>query len=217
MAGAIAVGVDLSLRGRPNVRVTLDACMRAMWREHGKPGGTREVYVDRPYTLADAQLRLAEVSGDAAFARDFFARYIDGRDVPDYARLLQPAGFVLRRSHPGRSWWGDLSLEDRGGVRVAAAPLANTPAYKAGLDLDDEIRQLDGARVTTADAARAVLGRHKPGDVVTVEFVDRTGSARSGRIVLVEDPHMTVASVESMGGALTAAQRVFRQAWLFGP
>ena len=38
--GAIALALDLSLRGRSDGRVTLDDFMRAMWRVHGKPGGS---------------------------------------------------------------------------------------------------------------------------------------------------------------------------------
>ena len=66
--------------------------MRAMWRVHGKPGGAREGDVDHPYTSADAEARLAEVSGDAGFAASFFDRFIHGRDVADYAALLARAG-----------------------------------------------------------------------------------------------------------------------------
>ncbi len=62
--GAIALALDLTLRDRSDSRVTLDDFMRAMWRAYGKPGGGREGYVDRPYSLADAEARLAEVSGD---------------------------------------------------------------------------------------------------------------------------------------------------------
>jgi predicted metalloprotease with PDZ domain len=212
--GAIALGLDLSLRERSNGRVSLDDFMRAMWRMHGKPGGTREGYVDHPYTLDDAEKRLEEVSGDAGFARDFFARYIDGHDAPDFATLMPPAGFALRRVGAGRAWWGDLRLEQRGGLRIAAAPLANTPAYKAGLDVDDDVRQLDGVRVTSAEAVASVLDRHKPGDTVSVAFIDRGGAARTGRVVLGEDPRVDVVPIESTGPSLTPAQRAFRQAWL---
>ena len=48
--GAIALALDLTLRERTDNRTTLDDFMRAMWRAHGKPGGSREGYVDRPYT-----------------------------------------------------------------------------------------------------------------------------------------------------------------------
>src|SRR5437773_8141908 len=62
--GAVALALDLSLRDRSDGRISLDDYMRAMWRMHGKPGGAREGYVDRPYTIADAEARLAETSGD---------------------------------------------------------------------------------------------------------------------------------------------------------
>ena len=39
---------------------------------------------------------LADVSGDATFATQFFARYIEGHDVVDYAGLLSRAGLLLR-------------------------------------------------------------------------------------------------------------------------
>ena len=212
--GAIALGLDMSLRGRSDGRITLDDFMRAMWRAYGKPGGAREGYVDRPYTLEDVQKQLAEVSGDGAFARDFFARYIHGREVPDFARLLLPAGMLVRKSNAGRAWWGDVRLDQRNGVRVAATPLANTPAYKAGLDLDDEVRQLDGVRVTSSDAVLAVIRRHKPGDKVSVEFVDRSGATRTATMVLAEDPSLELVPIESTGGQLTSAQRAFRKSWL---
>jgi predicted metalloprotease with PDZ domain len=76
--------------------------MRAMWREYGKPGGTRPGYVDRPYTVADAEAALASVSNDRAFARDFFDRYVRGRELADYGRLLGLAGFAVRPAPRGR-------------------------------------------------------------------------------------------------------------------
>ena len=213
--GALALGLDLSLRGRSNGRVSLDDFMRAMWRVHGKPGGSREGYVDRPYTLDDAERRLAEASGDAAFAKEFFTRYVRGRDAMDYAALVIPAGLVLRRTNPGRAWWGDPRLDTQGGgVRITEAPLSNTPAYKAGLDLGDEIRQMDGERIASVAQIMAIVRRHRPGDVFTVEFRDRAGRSRSGRVTLAEDPEFELVPVESTGTPLTPVQRAFRGAWL---
>jgi len=211
--GAIAVALDLSLRGRSGGRVTLDDFMRAMWQTHGKPGGTREGYVDHPYTIDDAEKRLAEVS-DAQFAHDFFVRYIHGREMPDFSRLLQPAGFSLVRVNPGRAWWGDLRIEPRDGALISSSPLANTPAYQAGLDNDDVVRRLDGTRVSSSEDIAAVLRRHKPGDTIAVEFADRTGAVSNVRVTLVEDPQIAMVPAESTGTSLTPAQRAFRRAWL---
>ncbi|MGE0704921.1 MAG: M61 family metallopeptidase, partial [Vicinamibacterales bacterium] len=104
---AIALALDLTLRTRSGGKLSLDDYMRAMWRAHGAPSGAPGVVV-RPYTLADAEARLAETSGDASFAHDFFARFIEGRETADYVSLLARAGFVLRPRRPGRAWIGDL-------------------------------------------------------------------------------------------------------------
>jgi predicted metalloprotease with PDZ domain len=210
--GAIALALDLTLRDRTDGRVSLDDFMQAMWRTYGKPGGTREGYVDRPYTIADAEATLAVVSGDRAFARDFFARYIQGHDVADYARLLSRAGFTVRKRSPGRAWLGDLRLESRNGARVAGLVAPTWPIYAAGLDQDDELQQLDGQRINGDGDVAAVLQKRKPGDKVPIVFVDRTGSPKTASITLGEDPHLEVAPADA--GTLTPAQKAFRDRWL---
>jgi predicted metalloprotease with PDZ domain len=213
--GAIALALDLTLRDRSNSAVTLDDFMRAMWRAHGKPGGSRPGYVDRPYTMADAEARLAEVSRDAAFARDFFARYIQGHEVADYARLLHRAGLLLRKPSPGRAWWGDPAYRtDDGVVRIASTPAIDTPMYAAGLDVDDEIRQVDGSRIVSSAAIDAAIGRRKPGDRVPVVYVDRTGIAKTVQVTLAGNPALELLSIERTGGTLTPDQRSFRDRWL---
>jgi predicted metalloprotease with PDZ domain len=210
--GAIALALDLTLRDRSDGRVSLDDFMRAMWTTFGKPGGSREGYVDHPYTIADAEATLAAVSGDKAFARDFFARYIQGHEVADYPRLLAHAGFTTRKRHPGRGWLGDVRLRSRDGWRVATLVSPMWPIYAAGIDEDDQLQQVDGQRITAADDAAAIAARHKPGDTVPVVFVDRTGAVKTASVKLAEEPHSDVVPVDA--GALTPAQKNFRDRWL---
>jgi predicted metalloprotease with PDZ domain len=212
--GAIALALDLTLRDRSDSRLSLDDFMRAMWRTFGKPGGAREGYVDRPYTMADAEETLASVSGDRAFARDFFARFIQGHDVADYARLLARAGFAVRKRNPGGAWLGDLRLSAGNGARVANLIAPTWPAYRSGLDQDDELRVLDGRPINGEGDLSAVLRQHKPGDSVSMAFTGRTGKQTTSRVVLAEDPHIEIVPVESAGGSLTEAQKAFRRAWL---
>jgi predicted metalloprotease with PDZ domain len=211
--GAIALALDLTLRDRSEGRVSLDDYMRAMWRKYGKPGGAREGYVDRPYTIDDAEATLAEVSGDGAFARDFFARYIRGHEVADYTRLLARAGFIVRKRNAGRAWLGDLRLESRGSIRVATLIAPTWPIYAAGIEQDDELREIDGQHVGSDGDVAAAVARHKPGDSIPIVFTDRTGSSRTARVTLAEDPHVDVVPAEQ-GGTLTPAQRAFRDRWL---
>ena len=210
--GAIALALDLTLRDRSDGRLSLDDFMRAMWTTYGKPGGAREGYVDHPYAIADAEATLAAVSGDKAFARDFFSRYIQGHDVADYGRLLARAGFTLKKRYPGRAWLGDVRLESREGRRVAALVSPTWPIYAAGLDQEDELQQVDGQRIGGAGDIATLLQRRKPGDRIAVMFVDRSGTAKTASVTLAEDPHTEVVPVEA--GALTAAQKAFRDDWL---
>jgi predicted metalloprotease with PDZ domain len=209
--GAIALALDLSLRDRTDSRLSLDDFMRAMWTKFGRPGGAREGYVDHPYTIADAEATLADVSGDRPFARDFFSRYIEGHDVADYARLLGRGGFTVRRRNAGRAWLGDVRLESRNGAVVVTALVAPTwPAYASGLDQDDELQQLDGQKIAGDADLATVLQRHKPGDAIPIVFADRTGVAQTKTITLGEDPRVEVVDA----GALNPAQRAFRDRWL---
>ncbi len=209
--GAMALALDLALRGRSQSRLSLDDFMRAMWRTHGKPS-SRQGYVDRPYTLDDAERVLGEVAGDRTFAHDFFTKYIRGRELPDFAALARPAGLLLRRDET--TWWGDIRLEQRDGVRLSTAPLSQTPAYRAGLDLDDQIRAINGTRVTTPDDVNNAIRRRKPGETIAVDVVDRTGVQRTARVTLERDPRVELVPAEQSGQQLSAAEESFRAAWL---
>ena len=212
--GAIALALDLTLRGRSDGRVTLDDFMRAMWRQYGKPAGSREGIVDRPYTIGDAEATLAEVSGDRSFAHEFFLKYIEGHDVADYTSLLSRAGFIVRKRNPGHAWLGDIQLEARNGTRVATLISPGWPIYTAGIEEDDEVQTVDGHKIGSDGDLASTLSRRKPGDRVTITFVDRAGVAKSSSITLGEDPHVEVVPEETAGGHVTSVQQQFRDRWL---
>jgi predicted metalloprotease with PDZ domain len=188
--------------------------MRVMWNTYGRPQPPAEGLIAVPYTLRDARDRVADVAGDRAFADAFFDRFVEGREVADYAGLLERAGLVLRRRDPGRAWLGDVRFAYRGtSARLADPAPFGSPLYRAGLDQDDEIVSLDGDEVSSAGQIYDVLLRHEPGDVIPVVFV-RRGEQVAGRVTLDEDPALDVVPVERAGGRLTAAQRAFRDSWL---
>jgi predicted metalloprotease with PDZ domain len=205
---ALGLALDLELRIRSNGKVSLDEYMRRLWTVHGKPGGSRVGYVDNPYTMEDARARLAEASGDRAFADDFFARYIEGREAPDYARLLEPAGVVVRPRNPGRAWIG--APVDANG-RVTQLVAWGTPAFEAGLEQDAVITRVGEG---PASDLAGLLKSSKPGDRIAIAFTRRSGEQVTGTLVLGEDPSLAFLPVERSGGTLTPAQKTFREAWL---
>jgi predicted metalloprotease with PDZ domain len=168
----IAMGLDLTLRERTDGRVSLDDFMRALWERH---------------TMDNLKTALASVSGDAAFAHEFFARYIEGRDVVDVQKLVSRAGLVWRPVAPGRAYAGALRVQETpGGARIVEEVLFGSH--------------------------RAIATR-KPGDPLPVVY-ERRGERFTSALSLVEDPHRELVAVEDVGQTLTDEQRRFRDRWL---
>lgn len=210
---ALGLGLDLTLRQRTAGRVTLDDFMRALWQQYGKVAGKAPGYVGRPYTIADLRETLAGVSGDRAFADAFFDRHIEGREPLDFASLFAQAGlsYTSRTTTP---WLGPVSLEPRGDrAAVVAATVAGTPIHRAGLNRDDEVVSLGGRLVRSQADWDAVARAAAPGQVLELVFMAR-GTERRAQLTVTGDPRLELVPVESTGGALTAGQRAFREAWL---
>ena len=211
---ASGLGLDLSLRERTDHKVTLDDYMRRLWRDFGRVDSTIEGMVARPYTIRDLRTVLSDVSGDHAFADRFFDRYIQGRDVVEYERLLARAGLVLERSDRGRSWIGPLTLEfSDASARITSPTIENTPAYRAGLDRGDELLAFDGKRVSEPGQLDSAVLLRRSGDKVPMT-IRRRGVTQDVVIEIGEDPRLHVVPIETKGRQITAAERAFRDAWL---
>jgi predicted metalloprotease with PDZ domain len=156
--------------------------------------------------LTDARDRLAEVANDRAFADQFFDKYIEGRDVPDFAALLSRAGLVVRKRHEGAAWTG-ATIDAAG--KVTALVDWGTPAFAAGLEKDDVVLSLDG-KPFTADALKG----YKPGSTVAMDVKRPTGKILSLGLTVGNDPALEAVTIESTGATATAVQRAFREAWL---
>jgi predicted metalloprotease with PDZ domain len=211
---AIGLGLDLTLRERSRGKTTLDDFMRALWMRFGRSSSARPGYVDTPYTMADLKAVLAAVSGDAGFADQFFARYIQGHDVVDYAALLRRFGFVMRQAAPMTGHAGQLRMQEvQGRPRVISAVPFGSPAYAAGLERDDVILAVGGTDVKTVEDVERAIQSRRPGDQVPIVF-ERRGSRVNATMTLVADPRVEVVSVEQTGAALTPEQRQLREGWL---
>lgn len=206
----VALGLDLTLRTKFSGK-TLDDYMRELWQSYGKH--QKNYAPAKPYTIADLKASLAKLTGDAAFANDFFTRYIEGREVMDYESLLAKAGFQLRKSRPGKIWL-DAVVREQGGALIIAAPTNWLGAmYKAGLDRGDKVLALDGQAIKMVADVQAVLEKHKPGDTVTIEFEQR-GVKKSAQVTFLEDPQIEVVAFETINQEVTDEMKKLRMQWL---
>lgn len=212
---AIGLGLDLSLRDRSNGKVTGDQYMRALWARFGRPGQQEPGKVSTAYSIDGLKETLATVSGDRNFANEFFSKFVEGREVVDYGRLLARAGLVMRKRAAGRPFVGQVQLTAGGSaLRVQGLVPWESQLYKAGVSQDDQLVELDGTALTSMANYDAALARHKPGDRVPLKFVRRSGETVNATLTLDEDPRVEVVPLEKTGGTLTEDQRRFRESWL---
>jgi predicted metalloprotease with PDZ domain len=207
----IALGLDLSIRSRHPGR-SLDDLMRALWDGWGREQ-REDLTPARPYTLADVRATLAEVT-DPGFAEEVFTRFIEGREVFDYAALLENAGLLLRPARPGRPTLGPLPIQAQGGrVVVTGSSIVGTPFREAGVNRNDVLLAIGEASVTTTDALQQAVAALSPGQSVTIRFEHR-GTPRAATVTVAEDPTLELVPFEQAGRTPTEAQRRFRDNWL---
>lgn len=212
---AIGLGLDLSLRDHSNGKVTGDQYMRALWARFGKPGQKEPGKVSTAYSIDGLKETLATVSGDRNFANDFFAKFVEGKDVVDYGRLLGRAGYVMRKRAAGRPFVGQVQLNAGGSsLRVQNLVPWESPLYKVGVSQDDQLVEFDGTPLVSMAAWDSVLAKHKAGDRVALRYVRRSGETVNTTLTLDEDPRVEVVPVEKTGGTLSDDQRQFRASWL---
>jgi predicted metalloprotease with PDZ domain len=202
----LGLGLDLELRTR--FGKTLDEYMRAMWLAHGR--------TEIPYRLEDLEGMLGEVAGDPAWAAELFRRWIHGSELPDYARLLEAAGLLLRPQRPGEAWIGPLGFDFANGVATLDEPsTVGSPLHLAGIDRGDVILEVDGVAAGSRDAFADALAGLEPGDTLTLRVRER-GLERDVAVTLREDPASELVTFESAGRPLTPEIERFRAEWL-GP
>ena len=196
------IGLSLDLLLRRDHGTDLDAFMRLVWQRYGR--------TEVPYHIPDLQQALADVTGDAAFAEQFFARSIYGSEMPNLARLLADFGVRVTVAEPDQAGFFGLSLEDtETGVRVSGTVFENNPLYAAGLDEGDELVSMAGRLVATVADFEAIRATLQLGERYPVTY-RQNGIETSGNFMAAADPTLTVRTDPEA----TAAARERQETWL---
>ena len=200
---ARALALDLAIRAKYKDK-TLDGYMQAMWTTFGKP--------EKPYTSDDLRTTLGTYLGDSAFADDFFARYINGKEDPDYAALMAPAGLVVSRPKADEPYVGNVNVKFTDGVgKVTSTAKFATPIYDAGLESGDTIVSLGDKAITSRDDWTAAIASFKVGDTTTISYTS-LGIPVIANITFAGNPSYTVTKLSDED--MTDAQKAFLKAWI---
>ncbi len=199
----IGLNLDLTLRSRFDA--SLDGYMRAVWQQFGKP--------EVAYTIDDLEQTLGAFTDDDEFATDFFARFVRGRELPDYVALLSNAGFLLRPAQPNDPWLGvSLNFDERG-ARVAATPSLGGPAYLARISRGDRVVSIADRPVMELSDVSVVLAQHEVGDSIAVTLETREGM-KTVIVELAANRRLEVVPYEQAGMDITEGMMSFRRSWL---
>lgn len=190
--GAVAAFLlDVEIRSATDGRKSLDDVMKILYERHVGDVG---------YSPDEFRTIVEEVSGTELTS--WFSRYIDGVDEFDYSKAQSWYGleFPKPKSSPAggeanedkekpdekkKSWVG-LTTEEKSGKLVITKVLRDSPAFEAGLNVDDEILAIDQYRVTSGNWSTR-LKQYQPGESVEVMIARREQIERL-RLVFGEAP-----------------------------
>ena len=151
--------LDARIRRASGGARSLDDVMRAAYQKFS--GG-------RGYTPDEFRAVAEQASG--LDLRSLWAEAVEGTAELEYAEALEALGLRFRSAAPAapqaRAWLGMGTRNDAGRL-VVSQVRRDTPAYTAGLTVDDEILAIDDFRVR-ADQLTQRLDQYTSGDTVTL-------------------------------------------------
>ncbi len=199
--GVIGFLLDARIRSATGGARTLDDVMRLAYQRFSGPRG---------FTTEEFRAVAGEVAGTDLSA--WFARAADSTEELDYTEALDWYGLRFRpvEVREDKGWIGATTRNDAGRLLVSQVR-RGTPAFEAGLNVDDEVLAIGEFRVR-ADQLDARLEQYRPGQRVSVLVARRDRLVRLEVTLGVEPPRGW--SLEVRPDA-TSEQRRRLAAWMW--
>jgi predicted metalloprotease with PDZ domain len=167
-----------------------------------------EYYKTQKRGFTDAEFKLALEKFTGKNLDDFYNKYIYGVADIDYNNLSY-AGYKVTNTlaNTNNAFLG-IKLTPAGGKNIITAVTRNSPAWAAGLSVNDEVVSIDG--LTVADADKFVATK-APGDKIEVGL-NRDGIKIQLTVELTKSTQVKY-SIDDTGNA-TEEQLTIRKKWL---
>ena len=163
----LAFLLDGRIRKATGGAKSLDDVMRAAYPRYSGPRG---------YTPDEFRAVVEGVAGQRL--QRFWDDYVEGTTELDYADALEAFGLRFRPAPaPSSKAWLGATTRNDGGRLVVSQMRRDTPAWAAGLNVDDEILAIGDFRVR-ADRLDTRLNQYRPGDRVSVLVARREALQR---------------------------------------
>ena len=139
---------------------------------------------------------------------DFFQKYIFGTETIPYNTYFQSVGVQLVDKNAEKNE-PHLGVEMRNGGLKITSVMRDSPAYNDGLNVNDEILQIDGSR---PDDITKLIASKKIGDIIEVK-VKRDGLEKKYNITLQRNPNKSFV-IEALPNQSNEQMALYKK-WLF--
>ncbi|HAR20833.1 MAG TPA: peptidase M61, partial [Cytophagales bacterium] len=172
--GAIlAMLLDLEIISASKGTKSLDDLMRVLYQKYYKKLG-------RGFSEAEFQKELENIVGKKMDG--FFRQYVHSAEAIDYPYYFEKAGFKLNNLKLGKKDVGlGIGTSTKDGKTVITSVLRNGPAWKYGLNVNDELEAIDGYKI--ASDLNQFLSAKQAGDTLKI-MVNRDGFLREISLIL---------------------------------
>lgn len=158
----VSLVLDMEIRRQSKNKHSLDEVMKTMFQRYRLK--------DKGYTVEDFQRVAEEYAGTNL--EKFFSDYVFGTAPLPWEESLASAGLVVSPKDSVLKPWLGIQTNDAGEKTWVTRSIAGSPAYEAGVDLDDEVLALDGTRVRSRDLQARIADMSAGAKVTLTVFRD---------------------------------------------
>jgi len=197
----IGLMMDLAIANATKGAKSLDDVMKAMYLQCKAQG--------KGYTDAEFKAMVEKISG-ISFTT-FWEKYVTGTEPADYTTYFGYAGVKIKNENEGTSvpYLGVASRKVEGRMFITAVS-RNSAAWTSGLNVNDELININGVPVEAAIERMPELTSKKVGDVVVIK-VARDGKLVDFNVTLKANPSIKL--VAEIDQNATPVQKAVLKRW----
>lgn len=143
----------------------------------------KKYYLEKGRGFSESEFKKELSSFSGANLDDFYDKYIDGTEMPDYSKEFAPLGLKVDYTGELKPSVG-ISVSESGGKVIVKGIRSNSSAEDAGLSVNDEIIGLNGFRINKATLDEYFKSVRK-GDEISLLF-SRDNQLYSADIIVTE-------------------------------
>jgi predicted metalloprotease with PDZ domain len=194
--------MDLAIAHATKGAKSLDDVMKAMYFQCKT--------LKRGYTDAEFKAMVEKVSGQSF--TEFWAKYVNGTEPVDYRTFFGYAGLDVKNVNEGKQvpYLGIATARKEGKIYITAVS-RNSAAWTSGLNVNDEVVDLDGTPAEPVVERMAEVTGKKVNDVVKLTII-RDGVTKVFSVKLNASPN--IALVASVNPSATAEQKAVLKKWM---